>query len=168
MQNKSNELKNAASAMGRKGGAARSAAKAAAVRENGKLGGRPVEVEMVFSVQTDADRAMPGGRDLAGAVGTLRVAQRDARNLAEYLEQNGLPAADASAPHKITDLLHPETDAQLRLASLNHRFLLAMKYRSRIVEAALAAPMSRESRGQFVRGHGITLVYASGRKTTIR
>ncbi len=49
------KLSKAAAELGRKGGAVRSEAKAAAVRANGALGGRPVKLRMIAGVEVHAD-----------------------------------------------------------------------------------------------------------------
>ena len=52
------KISKAAAELGRKGGAVRSEAKAAAVRANGALGGRPVKLHTVAGLEVHADAAL--------------------------------------------------------------------------------------------------------------
>lgn len=69
-----NELSAAAAALGRKGGLARSEAKARAVRENGRRGGRPRHAETAARHEA-ADKAC--GRDWECTCSACHLARKD-------------------------------------------------------------------------------------------
>jgi hypothetical protein len=125
------DLSKAAADLGRAGGAARSDRKSAAVRANGKLGGRPATTRLLFCVRGPND-----GRDFAGTVAEILVPQRLAVRLARSLENwmTGMAADEA----------------------------LLRRFKPAVDEAA------RSAGGELAGGHGIAVVYPSGRKIQVR
>lgn len=82
------KLSEAAAALGRKGGAVRSEAKTAAVRANGKLGGRPVKLHEVGGETVHADV------DAAGKVGSLQAFRARTPAAARWLARHGFERVD--------------------------------------------------------------------------
>jgi hypothetical protein len=93
-------LSRAAAALGRKGGAARSKAKAAASRRNGAQGGRPVKTRWIGSVEVHAQTELVGCTS-AGRPALLATTPAAAR----WLKRHGF----THARHELRNTINPPT-----------------------------------------------------------